>query len=91
MKAIIDLDWLDSEIESEDYKMKISTHELHVRGFERSRNKLKLVRSKCEPIKDSKEKEMLSLLQRMYDEYSMNERITGSLLKFMIETRELIK
>jgi hypothetical protein len=50
MKAIIDLDWLDAQIESETNKMKRSTHELHVRGFERSRNKLKLVRSKCEPI-----------------------------------------
>jgi len=39
----------------------------------------------------SKSPEMLSLLQRMYDEYSMNDRITGSLLKFMIECRELIK
>jgi hypothetical protein len=54
MKAIIDLEWLDAEIDREDYKMKISTHELHVRGFERSRNKLKLVRSKCEPEKNQK-------------------------------------
>ena len=39
----------------------------------------------------SKAPEMLDFLQRMYDEYSMNDRITGSLLKFTIEARELIK
>lgn len=39
----------------------------------------------------SKAPEMLKLLNDMYDYYSDNERITGSLRDFMIKTRQLIK
>ena len=66
-KALIDIDWLDAEIESENNRMKRSTHELHVRGFERSRNKLKLVRSKCEPVEEPK---TLSVIGKANKKYS---------------------
>jgi len=39
----------------------------------------------------SKSPELLDLLQRMYDVYSMKETISGSLRDFMIEANELIK
>lgn len=47
--------------------------------------------SKKNALLISKAPEMLDLLRRMYDLYSMNERVSGSLRDFMIESRKLIK
>lgn len=35
--------------------------------------------------------QMLELLKRMYDTYSVNERVSGSLRDFMIEAKQLIQ
>lgn len=47
--------------------------------------------AKANSLLISKAPEMLDLLNRMYDKYSMNENISGSLRGFMIEANELIK
>jgi hypothetical protein len=39
----------------------------------------------------SKAPEMLDMLEKIYDYYSDNERITGSLRSFVIEIKQLIK